>query len=152
MHAIYKSKSQEYYGKEMLNRARILELITLINKHIESDITPRKKTTVNPVIDHILTYINEHYADHLSLESLERLFYINKYALTKLFKQQTDMTIHNYTILKRITVAKQFMLEGTLPTKVYDLVGFKDYSTFYRSFERLEGITPKIFFNNCKKG
>ncbi len=149
MLAVYKSKKEDYYGKELLNRSRILEIMTRINKHILQGMTSRKATHVNPLIDQILAYINEHYMEPLSLDHLADRFYINKYTLTKSFKKQTARTVHNYILLKRINMAKQKMTEGSSPSSVYYEVGFKDYSTFYRAFQKMEQISPKAFYEFC---
>lgn len=145
MFQIYRSKTENYFGKEMLNRSRILEIMTLINKYIIMDITPHKTTHVNPVIEEILAYVNEHYNEPLTLNDISNQFFINKFTLTKLFKKQTALTFHNYVVLKRISMAKQKIMEGVLPSEVYYQVGFNDYSTFYRCFEKTEGISPKEF-------
>ena len=133
----------------MLNRAHILEAVTLLNKHILLDMKPRKATHVNPLIDKVLSYINEHYKEDLSLEQLAGHFYLNKFTLAKLFKEQTDRTVHNHIILKRISIAKQKITEGMLPSVVYQDVGFRDYSTFYRAFLKMEKISPKEFARFC---
>lgn len=151
MMAIYQNSKTEFYGKELLNRAHILQSMALLNKHILSDMGPRKTTYINPLIDDVLSYINEHYMEPMSLESIASHFYINKYTLTKLFKKQTDRTLHNYILLKRISIAKQKMAEGRSPSAIYDEVGFKDYSTFYRAFQKMEQISPKEFVDFCTK-
>ena len=104
---------------------------------------------MNPLIDKVLSYINEHYKEDLSLEQLAGHFYLNKFTLAKLFKEQTDRTVHNYIILKRISMAKQKITEGMLPSVVYQDVGFRDYSTFYRAFLKMEKISPKEFARFC---
>ena len=40
-------------------------------------------------------------------------------------------------------MAKQKITEGVLPSAVYQDVGFRDYSTFYRAFLKMEKISPK---------
>ena len=60
-----------------MNRSGITKLVTLINKHIFMDMGPKKVTHVNPVIDKILSYINDNYASPLSLDDLAARFYIN---------------------------------------------------------------------------
>ena len=42
-------------------------------------------------------------------------------------------------------MAKQKITEGCAPSAVYLEVGFKDYSTFYRAFLKMEKISPKEF-------
>lgn len=148
---LHASKQKDYYGKEQLNRSALLQLLTLLNKHILQDLNPRENSSVNPVIEEILGYINEHYNEYLTLDFLADRFFINKYTLTKLFKKHTALTIHNYILLKRISLAKQKMMEGVLPSKVYLETGFSDYSTFYRAFLKSENISPKEFHQFSSK-
>lgn len=150
MHEIYQSKKQDCYGKELFNRARIMEVVTLINKHIMEDMTPRMATHENQIANNVLKYLNEHYNENITLDNLANMFYLNKYSLTKIFKEQTDLTIHNYITLKRINTAKQEMMKGALPTEVCYVVGYKDYSSFYRAFVAQEHISPKKFMAQLK--
>lgn len=152
MYEIFGSKKEEYYGKEMLNRSRIMRIFTLINKYIMEDITPRGETQENQIVNNVLKYLNEHYNENITLDNLANLFFLNKYSLTKIFKEQTDLTIHNYITLKRINTAKQEMMKGTLPTEVCYVVGYKDYSSFYRAFMAHEHINPKEFMAKSRKG
>lgn len=150
MLAIYKNKNQKIFEKEMMNRSGITKLVTLINKHIFMDMGPKKVTHVNPVIDKILSYINDNYASPLSLDDLAARFYINKFTMTKLFKKQTSLTIHNYILLKTDQYGKAKITSGALPSKVYLETGFSDYSTFYRAFLKTENMSPKDFAHFCK--
>ncbi len=150
MYLIHRTRTDDYYGKEMLNRSRIIQIMTLLNKYILSDMAPKQKTKVHPTIDKVLAYINEHYAEQLTIENLSEQFFIDKYALTRFFKKQTARTLHNYITLKRISIAKQKIAEGISPSAVYYEVGYLDYSSFYRAFHKMEGVTPKEFAEFCK--
>lgn len=149
MFLMHRSRRNDYYGKEMLNRARICETMTLLGKHILNDMAPKKPLNPDPLVDNILTYINENYQEDLSLDNIANLFYVNKFTLTKQFKKSTEHTVHSYILLKRISMAKQKMIEGVSPSTVYLDVGFKDYSTFFRAFKKIEQITPKEFAAFC---
>ena len=142
---IFRSKKTDYYGKQMLNSSRIIEAITLLNKHILLDNEPHKTTQISPVIDDVFTYINQHYQEHLTLDGLASQFFINKYTLSRMFKKQLMVTVHEYITMKRISTSKLLIKEGALPTKVYMDVGFSDYSTFYRAFKKSENISPEKF-------
>lgn len=150
MYKVYRTKIDDYYGKEMLNRSRIIQIMTLLNKHILLDLGPIKKTQVHPIVDQVLAYINEHYNEPITLEEISRIFGVNKYTLTRFFKQQTARTIHDYIQLKRISMAKQKITEGISPSAVYYEVGFQEYSTFYRAFKKMEQITPAEFAEFCQ--
>ena len=145
MFLLFRSKKTEYYGKEMLNRSRIIEIITLLNKNILMKQKPHKTTHITPVIDDVFVYINHHYQEPLSLDFLANKFLVNKYTLSKMFKKQLMLSVHEYITIKRINTAKLLIKQGAYPTKIYPEVGFSDYSSFYRAFKKLEQISPEQF-------
>lgn len=139
---------KDFYGKEMLNRSYILQLVTVLNQNVVNELKPHGIIHTNPLMEKIVSYINSNYTDDISLDLLTDMFYINKSTLSKDFKSYTSHTIHNYLVLKRVSVAKQEMAEGVSPSQVYILTGFKDYSTFYRTFQRTEGMSPKEYYTH----
>lgn len=60
-------------------------------------------------------YLDEHYTEKISLDELSIHFFINKYYLTKIFKETYGTTINSYIIAKRITRAKQMILQHDTP-------------------------------------
>lgn len=150
MFLLFRSKKTDYYGKEMLNRSRIIQIITLLNKYIQTNTGSRDMTHIKPVIDEVFTYINHHYQESLSLDFLANRFFINKNTLSKLFKEQLMLTVHEYITLKRISTAKLLIKEGTPPSKVHLEVGYANYSTFFRAFKKWEHCSPEQFLAQLK--
>lgn len=138
--ALSKKEDETRYGKELMNRSRILaSLVTLnrnINRILMPSFTPKKQKQVADIIH----YINDHFKEDISLETIEQEFHINRFYLSKLFKEYTDMTIHHYITTQRISHAKNLMIQGIPPTKVYELCGYNNYTSFFRAFERTEGL------------
>ena len=54
-------------------------------------------------------YLDEHYTEKLTLDDLAEKFFINKFYLSKIFKETYGTTVNNYLISKRITRAKQLL-------------------------------------------
>ena len=90
----------------------------------------------------ILRYINSRIAEPISLDEICRTFYISKPHLCRIFKQMTGSTVWDYITLKRLIRARQLILSGLQPTKVYSQCGFSDYSAFYRAYRKKFGIAP----------
>ena len=90
----------------------------------------------------ILDYVGEHLCENLSIDLIAGQFYISKYYMMRLFKQETGYTLGQYISQKRLLLAKELLSSGVPGTQVCYDCGFKDYSTFSRAYKQLFGVTP----------
>ena len=102
----------------------------------------RKKQNLLPVRN----YLEVHYTEKIVLDELADRFFISKFHLSRVFKEQFGVSIHAYVRNLRITKAKQ-MLRFT-DKKLEDIgyrcgLGAPHY--FSRIFRQVEGITPSEF-------
>lgn len=98
-----------------------------------------------PVID----YINAHLELNLGVGELANVVQMSPYYFTRLFKQSTGLTPHQYVIRRRVERAKQLLLQGKLTiAQVAYTVGFAHQSHLNRHFKRWLGMTPKILLDN----
>lgn len=96
----------------------------------------------NAAVKQMIVYLNEHLTDEINLEALSKRFYISKYYLNTLFKKATGTTVMNYVIHKRITLARQLMVQGNTPARASESAGFRDYSSFFRAYKKIYGKAP----------
>lgn len=99
----------------------------------------------NAKINAILAYINENLNQRITLDELEMAFFINKYHLCHIFRQNTGFSILEYISYKRIMKAKEMLAEGQSATEVAAQVGYSDYSTFFRAFKNIVGVSPNKY-------
>ena len=73
-------------------------------------------------------------------------FYINKFYLTRVFKEQFGQPVNSYLVQLRITQAKRMLrfTDHTIEAVAQDC-GFSDANYFSRLFKKVEGITPGEF-------
>ena len=64
------------------------------------------KNKRNALMDNLIAYIDMHYRNNLTLESLANLFFINHQYLSRLFKAQNGVNFKDYLISKRIEYSK----------------------------------------------
>ena len=83
--------------------------------------------------------------ENISVNDLSLTFYISKYHLMREFKKVTGCTIHTFLLNQRISHAQQMIAKGIQAGTASTLVGFSDYSLFYRSFLKLTGTSPKEY-------
>ncbi len=134
------------FGADMLADTIMIQILIQINRLAlrggqRADHPDRSGTLVAGVMD----YINDHYAEELSLDTLANKFFISKYHLSREFGRLVGTTVHRYIIQKRLVIAKQLLSEGKPSSEVYQSCGFGDYSNFYRAFKNEYGISPKEY-------
>jgi len=122
-----------------------LEIMVRINR-IFSDET---RITSSPLhhrsLIPILEYIDQNLDKDLSLKSLQDKFFVSGSYLCQIFKQTTGSTLHEYIIYKRISRAKQFLINGESSYNASIKSGFSDYSNFYRAFKKVTGYSPREY-------
>ncbi len=128
---------------EILRNTYFIQLLVLLNRAFLSssgDAVEQKGISARlfPILDHI----NENLQGDLSLESIEQQFFINRHYLTRLFKKNTGMNLHQYVIYKRLARSKELLARGLSVTEACYSSGFNDYSNFYRLFKRIIGTAP----------
>lgn len=97
----------------------------------------------SPLSQQIIRYLEEHYAEDLSLDSLARAMGRNKSYLCVAFKNNTQFTILDCLNMIRIRRAAELVVysEHSL-TQVAQMCGFASVSHFNRVFLKYVGITP----------
>lgn len=93
----------------------------------------------------IYDYIDHHYMEDINSKSVAAEMFMSVSGAERLFKRETGMTIKAYLTLRRVTAAKNLMIEGHKAMNAYARCGFRDYSTFYRAFVKYTGMTPDKF-------
>ena len=87
------------------------------------------------VIDFILEYIHQHYAEDITRTDLSDLVYLNPDYMARLFKKQTGKSIVNYITDYRIQKAKELLNSPDIPIgTVASKVGYGNYSFFSKLF------------------
>lgn len=97
-------------------------------------------------IDRVKAYVEEHYTEDLSLESLGRLIGVSESYMSQLFKQQTGVTFKTYLRDFRMKKAKEMLLSGR--EKVHDVgakIGYRTTPYFCLVFKQYFGVTPTEF-------
>lgn len=125
----------------------LLAQLTLMHQTLNKS---KNSLTLSKTVDEVTAYINTHLTEKITLEHLEKVFYINKDHLNRLFRKTIGTTVLNYVIHQRIRYAEQLLKNGHPATDVATEVGFGDYSSFYRAYKKITGHSPKkdIGFHN----
>lgn len=142
---LYNLAAASDYIRDMRINEKLGALLTLLMEqswHPENATLSRKRME----LVEIKNYLDEHYTEKIVLDDLADRFFINKFYLSKIFKETYGTTINNYVIERRITRAKQ-LLRFTSKTidEVGIEVGMDSANYFSRAFHKVEGISPSEY-------
>lgn len=112
---------------------------------LSNTMRPSKINKAPSKIVEIVSYLNEHLTEDLSLESISDHFFISKNYLNRTFKETIGTTVMDYIRSKRVALARQMIKDGESATSAAIQVGFADYSAFYRACKKYTKFAPSEF-------
>ena len=93
-----------------------------------------------------LNYIDFHYMEPLSLESLAARFVINKNYLSSRFHKEVGMTVTDYINKTRVQRSEELLGKKNLSMQaIAEQCGFSDANYFTRTFKKINGLSPNEF-------
>ncbi len=131
------------YANELYQNVLFLEFMIHLNRAAVND--PLNFMTISGGDDRILrilSYINEHLAGDLSIDTLAEQFFTGKYYLMHSFKRETGYTLGNYVAMKRLRYARELIADGMAVTQACFECGFHSYSAFSRAYKKSFGEAP----------
>lgn len=140
--AARRSQNEDHF----LIKLFFMQMLIEINRIYASD----KNIVTEPVksydkLTEILNYINTNLEKKLTLDLFENKFFVNKYYLCHVFKQNTGFTVNEYITYKRIMKAQELLNKNIPVLEAADESGFGDYSSFYRAFKKIVGSSPQKY-------
>lgn len=134
-------EGDRYQASEVFSAAVQLMLIAAKNE------TDKVKT----IPDHLqlaIEYINRHISEEIGIEDISAACFMSKYHLCHTFKKKLGITVMEYVLQTRITMAKELLKEGKYSvTEVSVASGFCSPSYFSRVFKEYTGVSPIKFKN-----
>lgn len=118
---------------------RILAQLNLLAQHLNHD---KEAIIPNHSLQNALAYIDTHFQEKVSLETIAKNSYISVTQLCKLFKENLGTTVLKYVTGKRISEAKKCLRNGCSVSDTAMQCGFGDYANFIRTFTAHVGISP----------
>jgi len=102
--------------------------------------------TDHPELNRIIEYIEERYAEEITLKGLAEFIRMDASYVSDLFKKKTGSTLTHYVQNRRIQAAKMLLAEtDRTVSEVGRQVGFENDNYFIKIFKRWCGTTPSEF-------
>ncbi|WP_139892056.1 MULTISPECIES: AraC family transcriptional regulator [unclassified Bacillus (in: firmicutes)] len=144
---LIETEREAAFGDDILKSALLMQLLIIINRIFIHDEAAAHSQDIlfDKNITEVLTYINQHLNEDLSIQVLASKCFLSKYHLMRKFKSYTGYTLHQYILQKRLYLAKSMLSKGESMTHISQSAGFNDYSTFVRAFKKEFGLSPREY-------
>ncbi len=145
------SKSQRY-GSDLLTNANVIELLVNLAqfKLFNPNSSPNynllsSSQSGNVLMTNVLNYINEYIYESICIQDICTHFFVSRSHLSKIFREEIGITMHQYIIKKKLFLARQDLVSGIPISLVVDKYSFGNYSSFFRVFKAEFGQSPKNY-------
>ena len=95
-------------------------------------------------VSHAIYYINENYSQPITVYEIADLSKVSTSYLSRQFKKEIGVSVHEYITNLRVTKATKFLAEMSVAATAAQ-VGFCDSSHFISVFRKKIGITPSEY-------
>lgn len=151
---IYGIASSDSNIKDMQIFEKLTSLLTLVMGQSlgptenagSEDRIQQKNAVKRQNLQAVKEYLDGHYASRITLDMLSERFFINKFYLTRIFKEQFGESVTGYLLQVRITQAKQRLrFTNQSIEEIAHECGMHDANYFSRVFKKVEGVSPGEF-------
>ena len=144
--SMLKEYSEKKEGYSAYLKSSMILLLTILSR--QSNVSPSAVSEEyysanHKIISEITGYINNNYADDITLDSICERFFISPYHFSRSFKKSTGFTFIEYLNSVRIKEAEKLLVMTNLSvTDISNKVGYKSITHFGRVFKSVTGYAP----------
>lgn len=115
---------------------------------IENGLNPKRQLRYS---EKIISWLEGHYTEHISLETLANLLHISKPYVSRIFKQETGATLVEYILARRIRQACLLLITSNKGIEQISIeVGMNNFPYFCQAFKKIAGTTPMNYRKNLQ--
>ena len=148
---IYDEYKAERSGYINLIRLYIAEIVIRLSRKID-DADNRLTSSQKQIVMEIINYIEKNYSIKIHSDEIASKLFFNKNYISRLFKQETGLSIHEF--VRKIRMKETMKRLEETDDIISDIAadcGFNDMKSFYQMFKNFTGCTPKAYRDARKK-
>ncbi len=130
---------------EIIHSYAVLLVTVLARNYFEKNTLPEYFENSKQFVLHCIEYIENNFTDCITLDEITKRSAMSKNRFCELFRKLTGHSFNSYLNICRIKKATEYIKKGYKITSVYGLCGYNDFTTFYRNFKKIMGVSPNEF-------
>lgn len=132
--------------------AALLQLLLITCYRLKREQFPLPAHRVSETVLRIQSFLDTHFSEEISLETLARDFYLSPSYLSHAFRDWTGYSPKQYLVLCRLSFARELLLTTEQSVaQIATRCGFGDVNNFIRTFRERVGCTPAVYRRNAEQ-
>lgn len=121
-----------------------LKLAELMKKYVP--IHQKREPGMSNLLREVDTFIVDHIDECISRKDVADHVFLNADYMNRVIKKETGLSVGEYIVQKKLSVAKFLLLETDIPVgDIVFRVGYTNVAYFNKSFKKETGLTPREF-------
>lgn len=134
-------------GKGDMVYALLLELTIYLKRLLNYE--RQEVIGIAKTMQELKNYVDQHYAEDMSLHRLSKIFYLQPNTISKYFRKYHGKSLNQYINAVRVTNSVKLLQESDLSiTQLAAEVGYSSVNTFLRQFKSFMSISPLQYKKN----
>lgn len=138
-------KAEELDVQELCDMVKEFILYIMPDKMIAAN------DSMRDIVRKAAAWVDEHYAEEVTLASLAERYHVEHSYFSRMFRQETGISLILYITRKRMEKAKEYIQENKMSLmETAFLTGYDDYTYFSRVFKKYTGMSPREYRDSHK--
>ncbi|WP_409344404.1 response regulator [Paenibacillus sp. MBLB4367] len=127
---------------QLVTKEQIREWVVRMIGRICRYVNDNRKSSTRQTVVEILKIIDERLQEEISLYKISEDLYLNASYLSRLFKEEMDISFSDYLLQRRMERAKLLLVQGCKVYEAAEQSGFKQVNYFSKTFQKYWGVKP----------
>ncbi len=101
-----------------------------------------KTTQLPKAVTDAIEIIEKNKDQPLTAGDIAKRLFVSETYLHHIFSRTMNISLMRYLRIKKMYLAREYLLRGTRPSEVCTLLGYKDYPTFFKNYRAVFNASP----------